>query len=316
MIPGKEAEVPQVEHPAAAAIGKEINGRHPPFVVFEPAAASAAGPGAFAGNSSRQPPVDWTSTSLATMLPPDATLLFWAFLALCALFVGLSKTGIPGLSILVVPLIASVIDPRASVGLMLPMLLVGDLFAITWYRRHTDWRRVAILLPWALVGLAAGYVVLDRVDSVLLGRILGGIVLLLLLLHGWMDWRGGAGALNLAGHRWIAPLAGVAAGATTMVANAGGPVMILYLLAMRLEKNSFLGTGAWFFFTVNLLKVFPYMHLGLITADSATINLQLAPVVAAGAVAGIVALRFIPQRAFEMSVRVLALLAAVRLLAG
>lgn len=253
---------------------------------------------------------------IANMAAFEPTLLLWPLLALCALFVGIAKTGVPGIAILVVPLIASVVDPRASVGLLLLMLLVGDLFAIVWYRRHTEWRRVGVLLPWAVVGMAVGFLILDRVDSVTLGRLLGGIVLVLLLLHGWMDWKGGAEALSPGKHRWIAPLAGIAAGTTTMVANAGGPVMILYLLAMRLDKNSFIGTGAWFFFVVNVLKVVPYIHLGLITAESARVSLTMAPVVAAGAILGIVVLKFLPQRVFEGSVRVLALIAAVRLLVG
>ena len=98
---------------------------------------------------------------------------------------------------------------------------------------------------------------------------------------------------------WAAPVFGVLAGFTTLVANAAGPLMIIYLLSMRLPKLEYMGTGAYFFLLINLFKV-PFMvNLGLIDARSFTGNLVLLPAVIVGALAGRVILRRIDQKLFE-----------------
>jgi hypothetical protein len=107
---------------------------------------------------------------------------------------------------------------------------------------------------------------------------------------------------------------GFLAGFTTMMANAAGPVMIVYLLAMRLPKIEFVGTSAWFFFIVNWLKVPFSVHLGLITAESIKLDLLMLPFVIIGAVLGIYALKKMPQRVFEIIIQVLAAIAAIKLL--
>jgi uncharacterized membrane protein YfcA len=111
----------------------------------------------------------------------------------------------------------------------------------------------------------------------------------------------------------FAAVMGFMAGLTTMMANAAGPVMIVYLLAMRLPKVEFVGTSAWFFFIVNWLKVPFSVQLGLITVESIKLGLFMLPFIITGAVLGIVALRKMPQRVFEVTIQVLALAAAIKL---
>jgi hypothetical protein len=113
---------------------------------------------------------------------------------------------------------------------------------------------------------------------------------------------------------WFAAFLGVAAGVTTMMANAAGPVMIIYLLAMRLPKFHFVGTSAWFFFVVNWIKVPFHAHLATMTFATIKLNLLMLPMIALGAVAGILFLKRIPQRAFNEVVQILAALAALKLL--
>jgi len=114
-------------------------------------------------------------------------------------------------------------------------------------------------------------------------------------------------------HRLLALGYGSAAGFTTMVANAGGPVMSLYLLTMRLAKLAFLGTAAWFFFLVNCFKVPFSIGLGLLTWDSLALNLVLVPGVAVGAVIGRRVIGRIEQSTFEWLVLVFTAVSAVNL---
>jgi uncharacterized protein len=237
----------------------------------------------------------------------------WGVLAVAALLLGMAKTGVPGLGVLAVPLVAWVMPARASTGLLLPMLILGDCVAVAYYRRHAEWSHVLRLLPWTLAGIGLGCLLLNRMSDAQLRPLIGGIVLLMLGVHGWRQWRAGGVALTPPAHWLFAAGMGLLAGATTMLANAAGPIMILYLLSMRLPKIAFLGTSAWFFLIVNCAKVPFSAGLGLITWESLGVNLALAPMVMIGAVAGILVARRLPEKSFAMAAQLLAALAALKL---
>jgi uncharacterized membrane protein YfcA len=240
-------------------------------------------------------------------------LFGWVVIALSAVVVGVSKTGMPGLGILPVPLMALAFSTRQSTGLLLGILILADLFAVAYHRHNAKWRHVLRLLPAAFAGIVAGYFGLDLVNDQQLKPIIGTIVLVMLGINYWRT-RAGAQEAPVPGQWWFAVGLGFMAGVTTMMANAAGPVMIIYLLAMRLPKVEFVGTSAWFFFAVNWLKVPFSVNLDLITAESVVLNLMMLPFIAAGAVIGIYFLTRIPQKAFTAIVQILAALAAVRLL--
>ena len=240
------------------------------------------------------------------------TVAQWAVLVLAAFLLGIAKSGIPGLGILAIPLVAWVIPARASTGLILPMLIIGDLFAVSYYRRHAQWRHLWALIPWALVGVILGTVALGWVNDAQLKPIMGAIIIAMLILHLWRQRSGNA--QEIPRHRAFAPGMGLLGGITTMMANAAGPIMTIYLLAMRLPKQAFLGTGAWYFLIVNWIKVPFSIYRGLITIQSVKVNLLLAPVIIAGAALGILVVRRIPEKLFDQVVLVLTALAAIRLL--
>ncbi|MFA5205575.1 MAG: sulfite exporter TauE/SafE family protein [Lentisphaeria bacterium] len=238
----------------------------------------------------------------------------WGVLALAALLLGMAKTGVPGLGILAVPLVAWVMPARASTGLLLPMLLLADCFAVAHYRRHAAWPHLLRLLPWTLAGIVLGCVALGRIDDARLRPLIGGVVLAMLGVQAWRQWRAGGVVPEPPGHWLFAAGMGLLAGATTMLANAAGPVMILYLLAMRLPKLEFLGTSAWFFLLVNGLKVPFSVGLGLITRESLVVNLVLVPVIITGAMLGLPVARRLPERGFTLAAQLLTVLAALKLL--
>jgi hypothetical protein len=253
----------------------------------------------------------------------------WLLAVVGALLVGVSKTGIAGLGLLSVVIFAQIMPAKQATGVVLPLLIVGDLIAVASYRQHTQWRFLWRLFPWTGAGVMLGYFALGRVDDREARVMVGAIVLVLLAVHIWRRWSA-KGRQPQVGDRtpnepgramdeptqgeWFAPTIGVLAGFTTLVANAAGPLMILYLLAMRLPKMEFVGTGAVFFLLLNLFKV-PFMvHLGLIGGSSVALNLWLAPAVFVGAMAGRKILKQIDQRLFENLAFGLSALAGLRLL--
>ncbi|MBC8469441.1 MAG: sulfite exporter TauE/SafE family protein [Planctomycetes bacterium] len=238
----------------------------------------------------------------------------WIIVALCAMMIGISKTGIPGVAILVVPMMAIAIPARESVGLLLGILILADIFAVAYHRHNALWTHVLRLLPPALAGIAAGYFFLRLInDDNQLKPIIGGIVLLMLGVHFWRTKTSGKDAA-IPTQWWFALVLGFMAGVTTMMANAAGPVMVIYLLAMRLDKIEYVGTQAWFFFVVNWLKVPFSSNLNMMTAESVKLDLMMLPFIAAGAVIGIFFLKRIPQKTFAAVVQILAAVAAVKLL--
>jgi uncharacterized membrane protein YfcA len=208
---------------------------------------------------------------------------------------------------------AMVLPTRQSTGILLGILILADLFAITYHRRNARWGHVLRLLPAAFAGIVAGYFGLKFVNDQQLRPIIGGIVLVMLGVNYWRARAKGEDA-PVPTQWWFAVVLGFMAGVTTMMANAAGPVMIIYLLAMRLPKVEFVGTGAWFFFVVNWLKVPFSANLELMTAESVKLNLMMLPFIAIGAVVGIFLLKRIPQKAFNVIVQILAAAAAIKLL--
>lgn len=239
--------------------------------------------------------------------------LQWLVVSICALTIGLNKTAIPGLAILAVPLMAEVMPARASVGVVLPMLMFADLFAVGYYRRHAVWPYLLRIMPWTAGGVVLGYLALGKVNDQQLRPVIGAIILSMLAIkHLWN--RRKRGEATGPTQWWFAAGIGLVAGITTMMANAAGPLMIIYLLAMRVPKNEFLGTGAWYYLLLNWFKVPFSVNLGLISSRSLQFDLMFFPMIAIGALGGIVILKHIPERKFASVVQILAIAAAIRLL--
>ncbi|MDR0780126.1 MAG: sulfite exporter TauE/SafE family protein [Pseudomonadales bacterium] len=242
----------------------------------------------------------------------DFSLWQWAFLFLAAVSFGFSKTGLPGASLLAVGILPNLMPAKAATGVVLPLLMFADLFAFVVYRKHLDWRRVGRLLPWAVSGVVLGWLALGRVDDRQAARLIGAIITAMLAVHLWRR-RTSSEAIAQA-PAWFGPLMGLLAGFTTMVANAAGPVMVLYLLAMRLEKLEFLGVSAAFFLVINWIKAPFALQLGLINHASLALNFWLLPAVAVGALAGRWIIAHVDQRLFENLTLALSVVAALKLL--
>lgn len=243
----------------------------------------------------------------------DLSLVQWVLLAVCAIFVGMSKVGVPGVSLIVIPVLAFIFGGKPSTGILLPMLMLADLFGVGYYHRHARWNYLVRLFPWAFAGLAVGLWVGEIVSDEWFKNI---IALLVFLSLGLMLWRDRTKGVQFFPETWwFAAAMGILGGFATMIGNVAGPVFAIYLLAMHLPKNHFIGTTAWFFLIINVVK-FPLQFFvwNNITLQSLSINLLMLPAIALGAFSGIWLVKAIPERTYRLFVIVVTALSAFLLL--
>jgi uncharacterized membrane protein YfcA len=234
-------------------------------------------------------------------------------LCMCAaLCVGLSKSGLPGISLLTVALMAEAFPPRESTGILLPLLIFGDLCAVHSFRKHTVWKEILRPLPATLLGIVAGFLLMRSLPEARFKPILGWLLLGTVLTQTARSIFPGLDA-SVPRTRPFAWFMGFWAGIATMVANAAGPIFGLYLLSLALPKEKMVGTSAWFFLIINVLKLPFSASLGLLHAPSLKLDLILCPLVLAGTLTGRRLLSQIPQKYFEKLLLLSAALAALKL---
>ncbi len=215
----------------------------------------------------------------------ELTTLDVVFIALGAFGIGFSKAGFHGISMLHVILYATVFGSKQSTGTVLPMLVIGDVCAMYLFGQKAVWSHIRKLFPPAFVGVILGWLWMNRLDEQTFRMIVGGIILTLTMVQAarmryanWFD--------NMPHQPWFAILLGVIAGLATMLANAAGPVVALYLLAVTMPKWELIGTSAWFFLVLNVSKLPFSYNLGLIDSNSLWINFTFAPFIPLGILSG------------------------------
>ena len=237
-----------------------------------------------------------------------------ALAVLAAVIVGTSKTSVGGLGAAAVALLANLMPAKESTAAVLLLLIVGDLVAVQIYHTDTDWRMLRRLLPAVLPGIGLGAVFLKLVPQSAMRMTLGLILIVMVALQLWQRQRRPTAGSDHELHPGYAVATGIGAGFTTMAANAGGPVMAMYLLAARVDKARFIGTGAWYFLLVNLSKVPFSAALGLYQVSTLWLTLMLLPAVLAGTWLGRVLARRLSQVTFERLTLAASTAAAVSLL--
>lgn len=236
----------------------------------------------------------------------------YALALLAAFCIGLSKSGFSGTSMVSVVLLADIYGSKASVGLALPLLIAADMMAYPAFIKHGSWRPVWRLLGPALIGIGAGWWVLGVISESTARTTIGVCVLVMVVLQVFRGWRPVAFD-RLANSHGFGMGAGIMGGFATMLANAAGPVIQLYLMARKIPKMELIGIGARFFLLINLIKVPLNARLALITQESLLENLRLLPAVAIGIFGGKFLLKYVPQAVFEWLVVVFATVAGVRM---
>lgn len=237
------------------------------------------------------------------------SLIQWGLILLCSFLIGMSKAGVPGVSMVVVPILAIIFGGKQSTGVLLPMLIMADVFGVTYYHQHANWKHVIKALPWAVIGVIVAMLVGNRVDDNQFKIIIATIILISIAL---MLWRDKSKAKETIPDSWyFAAIMGLAGGFATMIGNAAGPIFAIYLLALRLPKNEFIGTAAWFFFIINLFKL--PLHIfswHTISWQSISLNFINLPTIALGAFMGIWLVKKIPNSSYRWIVISITILSA------
>jgi len=249
-------------------------------------------------------------------VPAEWTPLLIAVVGLGVVTYGFSKTALPGGGILAGTLLAAALGAAPASGFALPLLVVGDVIALTRYRRGANWPIILGLLPWVVVGLLATSALFTVLEGGTLTRVLGVLILVSVLLEVRRRRLGpSAGDSPSPTARRVAiGFYGTLAGMTTMAANAGGAAMSLYLLKVRVPMLAFLGTSAWFWAIVNLVKVPLAVSIGIINLSSLRADLLFLPFLLLGAWAGVLAFRRMSQEFFSLAVLSLTAVASVWLI--
>ena len=215
----------------------------------------------------------------------EVGILNFSLAAFCAFLLGVSKSGIKGIASLIVTGLALVYGAKNSTGILMPLLLVGDVFAITYYKRHVQKEYIIKMLPWMVIGVLIGVVGGQYITESLFKY---GMAIIILFSVGLMYYWENKKDKTIPSHWTFASSMGLLAGFTTMIGNLAGAFSNIYFLAMRLPKNNFIGTAAWLFFIINAFKVpFHIWTWETMNSTSIQISLQLVPFVIIGLVAGV-----------------------------
>lgn len=236
----------------------------------------------------------------------------WIVIGGSGLLIGLHKTGVKGVVMFAIPATVAAFGAKVSVGIMLPMLIVGDIVAVFYYRRHVQVRIILQLLPWALIGIGIGVFVGDAVSDLTFRRLIAGSLIVGLGFSGYREFFRKEIVLP---RTWlIAALFGTVVGFSSMVGNAA-ILISLYFLAMGLRKNELIGTGAWLFLILNSIKVPLHIFVwGTISWETLQLNLLVVPAVLAGAALGLFLVRLIPEHPYRIFILSTVTIAAVRLM--
>jgi uncharacterized membrane protein YfcA len=224
----------------------------------------------------------------------------------------MAKTGVHGAGMMSVPMLAAAFGGQLSSGIMLPMLCIADIFGVVYYHRHASWAHLKKLFPWAAIGVIIGTILGEYVNDELFKIIMA---LIILVSVGIMIWLERGHQKDIPDYPWFSRVTGTAGGFTSMVGNLAGSVMAIYLLSMRLPKNVYIGTTAWFFMVVNWFKVpFHVFVWKTISINTFLINLITVPLILLGAFLGIKIVKVLSEKIYRWFIIGMTMVAAIYML--
>lgn len=242
----------------------------------------------------------------------DITTTAWVLAFTAAIVIGLSKAGIKGIAIVNVTLMALAFSAKESTGIVVPLLVVGDVFAVIYYNRHAQWKYIFRFLPWIVLGVLIGLKIGEDLNEKTFKIGMAIIILVSVAMMYWWDRRK---SKSVPTHWLFAGTVGVITGITTMIGNLGGAFSNIYFLAMRVPKNEFIGTAAWLFLIVNILKLPLHIFVwGTITTETLLFDLKLIPGIFLGIILGIRVVKIIKEDFYRKMILVLTAFGALMIL--
>ena len=242
--------------------------------------------------------------------PLNISITVWLLTLVSAFLVGLSKSGIKGIGMVTIPLMVYLYGAQASVGILLPILVFGDIMALIQYHKSGRFKEILRLFPFAAVGIIVAVLVGSYINDKQFRDAIAGVLLLSLVIMLFNEIRGKKESLS--NSIFFRSFFGITGGFATMIGNAAGPIFNLYILSMRMPKNSFIGTGAWFFLALNLFKVpFHVFSWHTITTQTFQMDILMIPGIIVGAIAGKRIVKLIPEKAYRLFIYVVIFLSSV-----
>ena len=242
----------------------------------------------------------------------NLTALQWIAIGFAVFLLGLSKSGIKGIGIIIVVILAFVFGEKASTGILLPMLICADIFAVIYYNRHAQWKFIKKLLPWMIVGVLVGVWVGNDISEIIFKRLMAIIIIGSVLI---MFYTESIKSNKVPTNKWFATVTGFLAGFTTMIGNLAGPISNIYFLAMRFPKNEFIGTAAWLFFIINVFKLpFHFFVWKTVTKETLILNVVLIPAVILGFFLGVFIVKLISNVNYRRFILIVTAIGGVVLL--
>jgi uncharacterized membrane protein YfcA len=225
---------------------------------------------------------------------------------------GMAKTGVHGAGMLSVPLLALIFGGQKSSGVMLPILVLADVLGVWYYHRHASWEHLRTLFPWAALGVVLGTIVGSYIDDKVFKAIMAVVIVASV---GTMIWLERGHREQVPHNKTFGAASGILGGFTSMVGNLAGTVMAVYFLSMRLPKNAYIGTTAWFFMVTNWFKV-PFHVFAWHTINVNTLLLALItlPAIVLGAFLGIHIVKILSEKMYRWFIIVMTLVAALFML--
>ena len=239
----------------------------------------------------------------------------WGIYFFCALLIGMSKSGIQNIGTLTVPLFAILFGAKYSTGIVLVLLCFADLIAVIYYRKAFLWSEVKKLLPLSVIGLILGLIFGNYIDDTTFKVSMGVCLLLGVIIMLYTERISLERQRNLTSKKWYSPLFGLILGFSTMIGNAAGPALSVYMLSKRLDKITFAATSAWFIFILNVSKI----PLQIFVWDNLSwtgfyLNLMALPFILLGGIMGIKLVKILPEKIFRYLIISLVVLASVLLI--
>jgi len=215
----------------------------------------------------------------------NLSVLQWVSILVAVFLLGMSKAGIKGMGILIVVILAFVFGEKASTGILLPMLIIADIFAVIYYNRHAQWKYIKKLLPWMIVGVLIGVWVGNDISETIFKKMMSIIIIVSVLILFYFEKRKSS---KVPENIVFSSTTGFLAGFATMIGNLAGPISNIYFLAIKLPKNEFIGTAAWLFFIINIFKLpFHFFIWKTVTKETLVLNSVLIPAAITGFFIGV-----------------------------
>ncbi len=248
---------------------------------------------------------------LNTLNPLNTDWTTWILTLLCAFLVGISKSGLKGTSMIAIPLLAHLYGGKASVGILLPFLIMGDLMALKFFYKSGNIKLIIKLIPWAVIGILTAVFIGNQINDTQFKHTIAIAILVCLVLLLYNEFKSKA---NISTSKIFSGSLGLVGGFATMIGNAAGPIFNLYLLSMRLPKAAYIGTGAWFYLFLNSFKIpFHIINWQTINWQTIQLNFIMLPILITGAYLGKKVVGYIPEKPYRYLVFTIISLSAILL---